>query len=173
MLETRASLPISVTRLLHEKRSVIHRDISRGNVVFMPDGDTFLPPSATHPPGPAQQTNPASNDPEACSPAPSAHQPRAAVSPELAQQDFNRGISTTNRGQAKTERKYCFVKCLLRERYVHPTLDHHVAPDVGFSEDPRESNMLLIDFNRSEDLQSLKQRDASHAHARTVGALRS
>jgi hypothetical protein len=52
-------------------------------------------------------------------------------------------------------------------------LDHHVAPHVGFSKDPRESNMLLIDFNRSEDLQTSKLRDDSHQYVRTVGVLRS
>lgn len=163
--------PISVTRLLHEKRSVIHRDISSGNVMYMPNGDT-LPP---RPPRRAQQTNPGINDPESNSPAPSAHQPRAAASPELVQHEdnFNQEIKSTSRGQATTERTYCYIKSLLRERYVHSTLDHHIAPHVGFSKDPRESNMLLIDFNRSEDLQTSKLRDDSHKYARTVGVLRS
>jgi serine/threonine protein kinase len=126
----------SVTRFLHHELGVLHRDISKGNILFMPKGNT-LPPSAVGSFEPAQQISTTSNDTEANSPGPSAHQSTAA-SPETAQykHDSDLRISTTAPREATTEpkpkpRNYSFIKRALGQMYVTypPSSISRLTPD--------------------------------------------
>ena len=92
-------------RYLRCHRKVLHRDISKGNVLFM-GGMTATP-------------------------------------------------SDTGAGAQNTERKdvpLCFIKYLLKERYVLNRLRTELLTQDEYSTDPQQTSALLIDFNHAEIL---------------------
>lgn len=111
----------AVLRNMRFERSIIHRDISKGNVLYTGNGKEDSTTSA---------------------------------------------MLSAKKGPPK-QMRYCFIKYLLRERYVK-IYCNWVAADTESSDDPTATSVLLIDFNHAEDL---KSKENDQRTPRTVGCI--
>ena len=131
-----------VSRFLYAKRKILHRDISKGNILRLKDGT------------------------KACSPSP------LGIPPTQTDQGTVQTPSTAVIADPseEQERKPSFIKFLLNKRCVGLVIPSTLPVDMGheYSDDPQETSALLIDFNRSENVKG-KERTAEFAADRTVG----
>ena len=111
----------AVLRNMRFERSIIHRDISKGNVLYTGNGE----------------------------------------------EDSTTSVMLSAKKGAPKQMRYCFIKYLLRERYVR-IYCNWVAADTEPSDDPTATSVLLINFNNAEDL---KSKENDQRTPRTVGCI--
>ncbi|KAJ2916736.1 hypothetical protein MD484_g3703, partial [Candolleomyces efflorescens] len=166
---------LETTRILHDECDILHRDISKGNVLFVPPSTV---PDFRSPVSMSGEKSGPSVDTDESPPSPSA---------TISAQDDAALAETSNRnsGSAVDESSPLHGKFAQEELSSGSNDSVNAAPPLreekgpkegtkyafiasllGHSRDVRETSTLIIDFNRSEDLGG-EPRNENHALDRT------